>query len=98
MSEGKKVCWTVSESCGTELGPGLWLMDGFRKGMFKQSDAGCLGEEKDSRGATRVRPVSPHTQLHQSVVISECSEFKLILFYCVFHCFTQTCIQCIPHM
>ena len=48
MSEGKKVCWTVSESCGTELGPGLWLMDGFRKGMFKQSDAGCLGEEKDS--------------------------------------------------
>lgn len=31
-----------------ELGPGLWLMDGFRKGMFKQSETGCLGEEKDS--------------------------------------------------
>lgn len=28
--------------------PALWLMDGFRKGMFKQSDAGCLAEEKDS--------------------------------------------------
>ncbi len=46
-----------------EPGPALWLMDGFRKGMFKQSDAGCLGEEKNSRGA-RVCPVSPRTQLH----------------------------------
>ena len=39
------------------LGSSLWLMDGFRKGMFKQSDAGCLGEGKDSRRA-RVSPVS----------------------------------------
>lgn len=40
-----------------EPGPALWLMDGFRKGMFKRSDAGCLGEEKNSRGAS-VCPVS----------------------------------------
>lgn len=26
-------------------GCALWLTDGFRKGMSKQSDAGCLGEE-----------------------------------------------------
>lgn len=67
-----------------ELGPALWLMDGFRKGMFKQSAAGCLGEEKDSRRA-RVCPESPHTQLHQHPIISE---IKLILFYCVSHYFT----------
>ena len=59
-----------------EPGPALRLMDGFRKGMFKQSDAGCLGEEKDSRG-TRACPVSPHTQLHQLLIISE---FRLTLF------------------
>lgn len=61
-----------------ELGPALWLMDGFRKGMFKQSDAGCLGEEKDSRGASAC-PVSPHTLLHQCLIISE---FKLMFIYC----------------
>lgn len=66
-------------------GPALWLMDGFRKGMFKQSDAGCLGEEQNSRGA-RVCPVSPRTQLHQRGIISE---IKLMLFYCVFHCLTR---------
>lgn len=53
-----------------ELGRALWLMDGFRKGMFKQSDAECLGEEKDSRGV-RVCPVSPHTRLHQRLIISD---------------------------
>lgn len=58
-----------------ELGPALWLMDGFRKGMFKQSDAGCLGEEKDSRGP-RVCPTSPRTQLRQHLISSEINIFS----------------------
>lgn len=47
--------------------PALRLTDGFRKGMFKQSDAGCLGEEKNSRGP-RARPGSPPTQLHPHTI------------------------------
>lgn len=57
-----------------ELGPALCLMDGFRKGMFKQSDAGCLGEEKDSRGP-KVCPASPPARLRQHLISSEINIF-----------------------
>lgn len=70
-----------------ELGPSLGLMDGFRKGMFKQSDAGCLGEEQDSRGAARVGPVPPHSQLRQHVLISE---IKLTFPLCVWRQRTES--------
>ncbi len=73
-----------------KLGAALWLMDGFRKGMFKQSDAGCLGEEKESRGV-KVCPVSPHTLLHIHQILSE---FELILFYSV----SRDLIECVPCM
>lgn len=47
------------------VGPSLCLMDGFRKGMFKQSDSGCLDKDKNSRGP-RVRPVAP-LALHSGI-------------------------------
>lgn len=41
--------------------PTLWLTDGFRKGIFKQSHAACLDRRDEVERATDTSRVSPYT-------------------------------------
>lgn len=68
-----------------ELGSSLWLMDGFRKGMFKQSDAGCLCEEKGLERSEGTSSVFTCTRSLISIYLL----VKQVNISAVFHCFTE---------